>query len=275
DSPAVFASRARSGYRFDSPPRAARPVVLLIVFGLFLVIVGVTTTAQTILVSAHFSNSALNEIVASDTATVRTFVNMDLLESDLIDSPATSVRRAALTADLDALIRNGNLLHLEIRRPDGKVGPQSADFAVALGGSVAPAFVDATRSNEAAAPLAPPTTLREYLPLVVDGTVRAVVGVWRDAAPVLRAMDDVRRQVVIVTVAGALIAAVLLFLVFRGAQNRINRQARALVESTRRDPVTGLINHGALLAALAGGIETARSASEPIGVAVIDIDGFR
>jgi diguanylate cyclase (GGDEF)-like protein len=283
----VFASRARPGYRFGSPPRAARPIVLLIVFGLFLVIVGVTTTAQTILVSAHFSNSALNEIVASDAATVRTFVNMDLLESDLIDSPATSARRAALTTDLDALIRNGNLLHLEIRRPDGtivasedqtvvgRIGPQSADFAVALGGSVAPAFVDAAGSNEAAAPLAPPTTLREYLPLMVDGSVRAVVGVWRDAAPVLRAMDDVRRQVVIVTVAGALIAAVLLFLVFRGAQNRINRQARDLVESTRRDPVTGLMNHGALLATLAGGIETARAASEPIGVAVIDIDGFR
>jgi diguanylate cyclase (GGDEF)-like protein len=283
----VFASRARPGYRFGSPPRAARPVVLLIVFGLFLVIVGVTTTAQTILVSAHFSNSALNEIVASDAATVRTFVNMDLLESDLVDSPTTSVRRAAMTADLASLIRNGNLLHLEIRRPDGtivasenqaavgQVAPLSSDFAVALGGSVAPAFVDPDHPNEAAAPLGPPTTLREYLPLMVDGSVRAVVGVWRDAAPVLRAMDDVRRQVVIVTVAGALIAAVLLFLVFRGAQNRISRQARDLVESTRRDPVTGLMNHGALLTTLAGGIESARSASGPIGVAVIDIDGFR
>jgi hypothetical protein len=48
----VLASRTRSS--FATPAGARRPVVLLIVFGLFLVIVGVTTTAQSILESAHF-----------------------------------------------------------------------------------------------------------------------------------------------------------------------------------------------------------------------------
>jgi diguanylate cyclase (GGDEF)-like protein len=259
---------------------------MLIVYGLFLVIVGVTTTAQTVLVSAHFSNAALNEIIGSDAATIRSFANLNLLETDL-SGPVAPTRSAALSRGLESLVRNGTLLHLEIRRPDGTVvasddrslvatvAPLSSDFAVAVGGSIVPTFVETSASSETPTALGQPSLLREYLPITVDDRVRAVVGVWRDATPVLRAMDDVRREVVIVTVTGALVAAVLLFLVFRAAQNRITRQTIELVEATRQDPLTGLANHGGLLAALAARIETGRQAPEPIGVALVDVDGFR
>jgi diguanylate cyclase (GGDEF)-like protein len=66
-----------------------------------------------------------------------------------------------------------------------------------------------------------------------------------------------------------------LFLVFRSAQGRITRQTVALIEATRRDPLTGLLNHGELVGELALAIEGARSAGRPIGIALIDIDGFR
>jgi hypothetical protein len=79
-------------------PRAPRPVVLLIVFGLFLVVVGVTTTAQTILVSSHFSNAALNEIVGGDAGTVRSFVNLNLSASDLTEQARTDRRQALVVA---------------------------------------------------------------------------------------------------------------------------------------------------------------------------------
>ena len=68
-------------------------------------------------------------------------------------------------------MRNGNLLHLEIRRPDGTivasedptlagtVGPASADFSIALSGSIAPAFLDPGSVSEAAVPFGQPNLL--------------------------------------------------------------------------------------------------------------------
>jgi diguanylate cyclase (GGDEF)-like protein/putative nucleotidyltransferase with HDIG domain len=81
--------------------------------------------------------------------------------------------------------------------------------------------------------------------------------------------------VVIVTLTGAMVAAISLFFVFRAAQTRISRQTVELVDATSRDPVTGLMNHGALLTSLASRIETARQVDEPIGIALLDLDGFR
>jgi diguanylate cyclase (GGDEF)-like protein len=263
-----------------------KPILLVIVFGLFLVVVGVTTTAQTILVSAHFSNAALTEAVASDAGTVRTFANLNLLERDL-SAALSQGRRAEVAHAFAALIRNGNLLHIELRLPDGtviasedpKLGGVRAeitpDFATALQGSTALAVLQDGASSEAGIGLSTATLLREYFPISGGSDVQAVVAVWRDARPVLQAMDDVRREVVIVTLTGAMIAAVFLFLVFRAAQTRISRQTVELVEATRRDPATGLLNHGALLTSLAARIETARQNQEPIAVALLDIDGFR
>jgi diguanylate cyclase (GGDEF)-like protein/putative nucleotidyltransferase with HDIG domain len=263
-----------------------KPIVLLIVYGLFLVVVGVTTTAQTILVSAHFSNAALTEVIGSDAGTVRTFANLNLLESDL-SAALSQGRRAELAKGLASLVRNGNLRHIEIRLPDGTViasddptlggtrAKITPDFATALQGTIAPAVLQDGAPSESGTALSTPTLLREYLPISTGSDVRAVVAVWRDASPVLRAMDDVRREVVIVTITGAMVAAVFLFLVFRAAQTRISRQTVELVDATRRDPVTGLMNHGALLTSLASRIETARQVNEPIGIALIDLDGFR
>ena len=68
-------------------------------------------------------------------------------------------------------------------------------------------------ASEAVGPaLATSRSLREYFPLVTDGQVRAVVGVWRDAVPILRQLDDLRRSIVLVTLSAALVAAVALLL---------------------------------------------------------------
>ena len=78
-----------------------------------------------------------------------------------------------------------------------------------------------------------------------------------------------------VTLTAAIIAAILLFLIFRSAQARLTRQTAALLEATRRDPLTDTLNHGALVSHLAAEIERARAAGTPLGVALIDIDNFR
>ena len=67
----------------------------------------------------------------------------------------------------------------------------------------------------------------------------------------------------------------LLFLIFRSAQGRLTRQQAALLESTRRDPLTGTLTHGVLVGLLAQELEHARASGVPLGVALLDIDNFR
>ena len=102
-----------------------------------------------------------------------------------------------------------------------------------------------------------------------------VVGIWRDAVPILDRLALVRRDVVLVTLSAALIAAALLFLIFRAAQRRLTRQTAELIESTRRDPLTGTLNHGTVVGLLAMETEAARAAGLPVTIALVDIDNFR
>jgi diguanylate cyclase (GGDEF)-like protein/putative nucleotidyltransferase with HDIG domain len=273
---------------FGSRTRVPRPILYLTVYGIFLVIVGVTATAQTVMVSVHFSTAALNSTIGSDSATVRTFVNGFLTPSDL-EAPMTTARRATVQGHLDGLLERGNLLRVELRAPDGRIiastdhgatGQQAArtpSFQASLDGGVQAVILrDGEPSEAVGARIAEPSLLREYLPLLdSEKRTQAVVALWRDAGPILARLDAVRGEIVTVTLSAAAIVAVLLFLIFRSAQGRISRQTAQLLESTRRDPLTGLLNHGAMVGELAVGIEAARRADLAIGVALIDIDGFR
>ncbi|HET9344609.1 MAG TPA: diguanylate cyclase [Candidatus Limnocylindrales bacterium] len=274
---------------FGSSPRPRRPLLLVLVYGAFLALVGITATAQAVMVSAHFRNATLNDVVGSDAATTRAFVNAHLSRTDFDAAGPSRERVAALEAQLATLTRQGELLRVEIRRPDGTVVAASEPGASGVRAGGEPAFEAAARgaaqaeivpvAEAAAAPgaaaLPAETLIREDLPIEAADEVRGVVVMWRDAGPVLARLADVRRDVVLVTLSAALIAAALLFLIFRAAQARLTRQTVELVESTRRDPLTGSLNHGALVAHLADEIERARDAGLPLGVALVDVDNFR
>ncbi len=248
-------------------------------------IVGVTALGQAMVVSGGFSTTALKAIVGSDATTVRGFANAYLSPTDLVASPPAE-RSAALQADLASLAQRAEYLRIEMRLPDGtllfsnqgpvgSLAPTSVDFQAALDSRVSAAIIPATAS-EAMGPLAQSgEILREYFPLKVDEKVVAVVGIWRDADPILAQLDDVRRQVVIVTLSAAVLAAILLFLVFRAAQGRISRGAALLLEAGRRDPLTGTLNHGSLVEALTDKMEAAGAVGRSVGVALLDIDNFR
>ena len=127
----------------------------------------------------------------------------------------------------------------------------------------------------AASDLGLPTLLRERLPIRdPNGQVLGVVTVWRDGGPILARLDSLRFEVVMVTLSAALVAAVLLFFIFRSAQSRLTRQTAELIEATRRDALTGTLNHGALVSLVAARIETARASGDTVGVALIDVDNF-
>ena len=272
---------------FGSQPRIRPPVLLILVYGVFVALVGITATAQAILVSAHFSAALLNDVVGSDLATTRAFVNAHphFLDQSAGGTPPADL--TALQAQLTTLPRPGEILRVEVRLPDGTIiasndptlrggaTPVSSSFALARDGSAQVAIVDGEGTEAGPGALGSSSVLREYLPLLAGGKVLAVVGIWRDAIPILDRLADVRRAVVLVTLSAGFIAAGLLFLIFRSAQARLNLQTAALVEGTRRDPLTGTLNHGALVAHLAGEIERSRVAGTPLGVALVDVDNFR
>jgi diguanylate cyclase (GGDEF)-like protein len=272
-----------------SKPRIRRPVLLLLVYGAFLALVGITATAQATMVSAHFSAAILNDVVGSDAATVRAFVNahLDARYLDEAGAGPSAAQLATLEQRLGTLTAAGQILRIEVRLLDGRVlaandpaaaggvVPGDEAFALAVGGTAQAVIVPVAEAGAGSAVVADDRLIREYLPLSTGGQVRAVVGIWRDATPVLDRLGLVRRDVVVVTLSAALVAAALLFLIFRSAQARLTRQTAALVESTRRDPLSGLLNHGALVAHLVDEIEAARSSGLPLGVALVDIDNFR
>ncbi|HEX7472992.1 MAG TPA: diguanylate cyclase, partial [Candidatus Limnocylindrales bacterium] len=174
----------------------------------------------------------------------------------------------------------------EVRLPDGKLlfadagpsgspGAMSPDFRGAVDGRVAAAIVPLADSEAIGPTLPSGDVLREYFPLKVGDQVVAVVGIWRDASPILGQLDAIRRQVIIITLSAALLAAILLFLVFRSAQGRITRQSALLLEASRRDPLTGTLNHGSLVVALDRAVEAAGADQRGVAVALLDIDNFR
>jgi diguanylate cyclase (GGDEF)-like protein len=273
---------------FGTPRRVPRPILLILVYGIFMVIVGLTAVAQTVLVSADFAATTLNSTVGADGAMVRLFVSSSLSPEDLGPSGLTPARQADLDRRLAYLVGPGQVLHVEVRLPDGRVlaandatargvvATPTSDFATALAGRTATAGIDEVGLSEAVGAVLPTShVLREYFPLVLDGQVRAVVGVWRDAAPIVTTLEAVRRNLALVTLSAGLIAAVVLYLVFRSAQGRITRQTRALVDALDHDTLTGTLNHGALVNLVAESVERARVDQAPVGVALIDVDNFR
>jgi diguanylate cyclase (GGDEF)-like protein len=264
-------------------PRQARPVLLLVVYGVFLVVVGVTATVQTALVSLHFTTAAINTAVASDVAIVRSFVNDGLAAADLTNA-ADPARVERLDGLLAALAGNGGIRRLEVRDPDGVLRLSSSNGATLDPAVVPPeatALHDAAAGNAQAAILDTPAgdgsqVLQALFPLLDDtGQTRAIVAVWRDAGPILAPIGDVQRDMLIVTLAAAAVAGGVLYLAFRSAQTRISRQTEQLLDATARDPLTGLLNHGAIVAELAVALEAARADGTPVGVALVDIDNFR
>ena len=250
-------------------------------------IVGITATSQAAIVSTELSSAMLEAVVGNDAATVRNLANSTMLESDVATPGPEPARVAELETVLQTLLRRGNILRAEMRLADGTViagdrpgragaqGAIDADFREALANRPTIAFIPIADAGSEAGDLDAETLLREFLPLSVEGKVVAVIAIYRDATPMLATIGDVRRDVVLVKISAALVACVLLFFIFRAAQLRLTRQTNQLLDTTRRDPLTGMLNHSALVSDLAVAIEAARTNESRLAVALVDLDNFR
>jgi diguanylate cyclase (GGDEF)-like protein len=263
-----------------------RPLLLLLVFGAFLAIIGATASGQAMLVTADGTTNYLNSRVVADGTIVRTLVNLGLQPSDVTSPALSAERQASLNELLTRVTDKGQILRAAIVRTDGSVLAASdvellggrMDMDPGLAQAVADHAVDARISDPAGAgtfsPSGTRSILREAWPITTDGTVYAVVLVWRDAVPIFATLDDSRLHVVAITLSAALVTAVLLYLIFRSAQGRLSRQTVQLLEATRRDPLTGLLNHGAAVEVLTEAIEGARTTGGGLSLAIVDIDNF-
>ncbi|MGH2445425.1 MAG: bifunctional diguanylate cyclase/phosphohydrolase, partial [Candidatus Limnocylindria bacterium] len=215
-------------------------------------------------------------VVARDRSLVELFVNGNITADDLDLTGPDAARIAELRDKLDGLAVTDEIRGIELRDRRGDVvvttgdaegiDPSAEQLAAALSGE-ATASLDETGDA---------SVLEEHLPIISsDGTVVGVIAFQRDASRLMASLDAARRDVVIVTLAAAIILAAILVLVFRAAHARLVRQQRQLGEAARRDALTGMRNHGSIVALLADTLETARSAQEPISVALIDVDNFR
>ena len=264
-------------------------MLLALVFGVVLVLVGVTASALVAVASDHLANATLRGAVTRDASLVELFVNGSLRSNDLAAGGPDADRVEELTGLLGSLSDRDAIVRIEIRNLTGRVLFSNDPALIGLVAGVTPdgtaAAAGAPRASLVQAGLPvdsvmslsnPAGMVQEYLPIIgADGEPLAVVALWRNAADLMASLDATRRDVMLVTLAAAVILAGVLFLVFRAAQARLTRQHRQLVEATRRDALTGMLNHGTVVAMLEDRLEEARQGGGRIAVALVDVDGFR
>ena len=272
-----------------------RPVVFLLVYGVFLVLIGITATAQAVMTSSHVSVAVLSSVATADRAVVGTFIEAYLEDDDLVAASVAEERYELLEDRLRAALDRSDfmasrLTAVEIIDPDGRVLFSSTDgrrgARVPIDGSVArvldgapDALLDRAVIEDWAGMAAGADVIREFLPLSSasqsggERTLGAVL-IARDAVSIVERLDRARMDAVLTTLSAAAVVALLLFFIFRAAQGRITRQTEALIESARRDPVTELFNHGTVVEVLAGALEGARGSRGVVAVALLDVDNF-
>jgi diguanylate cyclase (GGDEF)-like protein len=267
-----------------------RSTLLLIVFGVSLMLVAATAAALVAVVSGDLTTAAIESSVRSDRSLVSAFTASGIAPGDLRISGVEPARTATIERQISAFIdRSSGIVHVKVFAPDGTVlysertdlrGQNlgvDEDLAAAIAGRTVASSIVAADAGEAATTNLPPgaQVLEEYIPIVMGGGVPAVFEIYRDARPILAAVDLTRRDVLAVTLAAAFMLGILLYLIFHAAQRRLTHQTEALLEASRRDALTGLLNHGSTVAGLADALEHARRDESSVGIALIDIDNFR
>jgi diguanylate cyclase (GGDEF)-like protein/putative nucleotidyltransferase with HDIG domain len=277
------------------------PRLLLLVFLVGVALSLLTAAGLAQVVGTNVSDSAIEATTRADGALASNVIGADLMPSDLAMVGSDPTRVANMEQVLRALTHTDTgLLRVKIHAPDGTVlfsddptlrGAHlkaNDGLEAALAGKPSTDLVtpDEFAGEEAdLAGLSTAPVLEEYLPVRdASGAVVAVFETYRDASPLLAQVGQAQLSVELIVGAASLILILLLAVIFGAAQRRLDRQTRQLVEAARRDPLTGLLNHGAIVERLEGMIRDAvagggaggdQGAGRRVGVALVDIDNFR
>ncbi|MDQ5841247.1 MAG: hypothetical protein M3537_08925, partial [Chloroflexota bacterium] len=96
-------------------------MLLALVYGVFLVLVGVTATALVTVTGTHLSSATVNAAVGRDRALVALFVNGNISQEDVDSDGPTRASAAALEAKLATLIAEDEILRIDLRATDGTI----------------------------------------------------------------------------------------------------------------------------------------------------------
>jgi diguanylate cyclase (GGDEF)-like protein/putative nucleotidyltransferase with HDIG domain len=256
-----------SAAHLSMAPRAPRSRLLLIVYLTSLAILLTLGGGIAVLASAHVSSSAVGAHASADRALVQALLGD--LGAAVSEETLTAAQAGRVVAVLQRAREDVGLLGIALMGPDGAVRSASGDVDWPSGSrpdleTVTPTAVIAET------PEGP--RLLEAFPVIVEDRVVAIIGIVRDGTHAVATAAAAQRDIAVGTAVGALVLIAVLFLVFRGAQRRLDRQTEQLLESERRDPLTGLLNHGAATAALADAF--GEDAEPCVAIALADVDNF-
>lgn len=260
----------------ESAKRRVRSPLLWLVYGTAVTLAVIIGAALMVVVEARFADAVTTSTLNGDRELVRAFIASHLTPADL-EAPIGEQRRAELTRALANLTAPAGLIHVAVyNETERSVASSAAGDKDALSGTAQTALAAALAGDVQSSVVDGPdgSLLREYVPVFIDGKVRAVAVLDRDASVFLTAAGDVRRDVVLVAGTGMLLLVGLLFLIFRAAHERLARQSRALVEAASRDPLTGLPNHGAVVALVTEALADAARQGGWLVAALVDVDNF-
>jgi hypothetical protein len=242
-----------------------RSRLLLVVFGTSLLLVAATAVALVVVVNSNVETAAVQASVESDRSLVSGLIQFEA--GDLSSSAGSGERFNTIQSQLATLLSNARgIVQVKIFAPSGTVlyssdphlvgenlGPDEKLAQAFATGKVAPTVEGADDGDAATTGLPPEAqVVEEYFPIADPAGGAGIPGVfeiYRRADLIVAAVATTTSQVIEVVLAAAAILGLLLFFIFQAAQRRLTRQTVALDQSSRRDALTGLLNHGTTVAA--------------------------
>ncbi|HUH07559.1 MAG TPA: diguanylate cyclase [Egibacteraceae bacterium] len=248
-------------------PSAPRSRLLAVVYLISLAVLLILGGGLAILASAHVSSAALGASAAADRALGEGLLAE--LGPLAVEATPDRAERDRMRGVLERAVDDVGLLGLAVVAPDGRLRASAG----AIDGRVSlPPDVGAGQPAAKLITGEDATRLYEWFPVSLDGRTVAVLQVVRDGTGAVATAAAAQRDIALAAAGGSTVLIIVLFVIFRGAERRLDRQTAQLLESTRRDPLTGHLTHGAVVAELTASLD---AGAQPVSVALLDVDNFR
>ncbi len=287
------------------------PRLLLLVFAASLALVIGTAAAVTAVVDTQIAQGTVAAVGEADQTLADYFVAQNRLAGPgaAIQGAPTIAGTATFVDPVEAELRQmvssgaastdggtaaeaptANLLRIKIHAADGTVlfsdeaslrGTNEPDDdlqeALASGEASSSLTTDFGAEERDLAAAGHTSALEEYLPITdTSGKVLVVFEVYRSSDTLLAGIASAQLMVLLVLLGASLLLAGLLYLIFRAAARRLDRQTELLMQASQQDALTAVLNHGAVVEVLGAQIDRARlGGTGRVGLALVDVDNFR
>lgn len=232
---------------------------------------------------------ALDQAVSEADAIANAGIEPALNGRDLAQ-PLTASERAALVATTRPLMESQSVLRLRLRdrtgvvifdasKPRaGKRGGPDAEAAAAAAGRPIRQLTRLNSDTVDAKNRVGPRAVEAYIPLNATGPDQRVIGVleiYLPYAPISRTFTASNHAMEIVIALGLIALWLALSAISFSVSRRLRRGAATNEHLALHDLLTGLPNRTLFGDRVAHAVASARRTSEPVGVAIVDLDRFK